>query len=321
MLERPDFEKKQIIFLFARKGEKLSFRNDNLVVTDKEGKIIYQITCYKIFMVFVVGDTTITSGLIIRAKKFGFVICMMTQSFKLYSIIGNRMEGNSLLHRKQYEYKGNDIAQQIVLNKIVNQRYALNTFRKKNELCKQAISTLDGYILSLKNNVYDDKSLLGIEGSAARVYFQQMFDNVNWRGRKPRVKYDFVNTTLDIGYNLLFNLVDSLLQVYGFDVYCGIYHKEFYMRKSLACDLMEPLRPIIDLKVRKAINLGQCKKEDFKVFQNQYCLEYKMSASYVDFILSELLEYKNEIFIFIQSYYRSFMKGKNGQQFAMFEMR
>lgn len=272
-------------------------------------------------MVFVVGDITITSGLIRRAKKFGFVICMMTQSFKLYSIIGNRMEGNSLLHRKQYEYKGNDIAQQIVLNKIVNQRYALNTFRKKNELCKQAISTLDGYILSLKNNIYDDKSLLGIEGSAARVYFSQMFDNVNWRGRKPRVKYDFVNATLDIGYNLLFNLVDSLLQVYGFDVYCGIYHKEFYMRKSLACDLMEPLRPIIDLKVRKAINLGQCKKEDFKVFQNQYCLEYKMSSSYVDFIMSELLEYKNEIFIFIQSYYRSFMKGKNGQQFAMFEMR
>lgn len=321
MLERPDFEKKQIIFLFARKGEKISFKNDNLVVTDKEGKIIYQITCYKIFMVFVVGDITITSGLIRRAKKFGFVICMMTQSFKLYSIIGNRMEGNSLLHRKQYEYKGNDIAQQIVLNKIVNQRYALNTFRKKNELCKQAISTLDGYILSLKNNIYDDKSLLGIEGSAARVYFSQMFDNVNWRGRKPRVKYDFVNATLDIGYNLLFNLVDSLLQVYGFDVYCGIYHKEFYMRKSLACDLMEPLRPIIDLKVRKAINLGQCKKEDFKVFQNQYCLEYKMSSSYVDFIMSELLEYKNEIFIFIQSYYRSFMKGKNGQQFAMFEMR
>lgn len=321
MLERPDFEKKQIIFLFARKGEKLSFRNDNLVVTDKEDKIIYQITCYQIFMVFVVGDTTITSGLIRRAKKFGFVICMMTQSLKLYSIIGNRMEGNSLLHRKQYEYKGNDIAQQIVLNKIVNQRYALNTFRKKNELCKQAISTLDGYILSLKNNVYDDKSLLGIEGSAARVYFSQMFDNVNWRGRKPRVKYDFVNATLDIGYNLLFNLIDSLLQVYGFDVYCGIYHKEFYMRKSLACDLMEPLRPIIDLKVRKAINLGQCKKEDFKMFQNQYCLEYKMSSTYVDFIMSELLEYKSEIFIFIRSYYRSFMKGKIGQQFAMFEMR
>lgn len=321
MLDKPEFEKKQIVFLFQRKGEKLSFKNDNLVVTSKDGKIIYQVTCYKIFMIFVVGDTTITTGLIRRAKKFGFVICLMTQSFKLYSIIGNRMEGNTLLHRKQYTYEGNDIAQMIVLNKIINQRYALNTFRKKNELCKEAISILDKYIISLKGNLYDDKSLLGIEGSAARVYFSQVFDNVRWKGRKPRIKHDYVNATLDIGYNLLFNFVDSLLQVYGFDVYQGIYHKEFYMRKSLVCDLMEPLRPIVDLKVRKAINLGQCKEEDFKVIQNQYCLDYKMSSSYAQFFLEEILDYKTEIFIFVQSYYRSFMKGKNGTEFSIFEMR
>ena len=38
MLERPNFVKKQIIFLFANRGEKISFKNDNIVVTDKEGK-------------------------------------------------------------------------------------------------------------------------------------------------------------------------------------------------------------------------------------------------------------------------------------------
>ena len=31
--------------------------------------------------------------------------------------------------------------------------------------------------------------------------------------------------------------------------------KEFYMRKSLVCDLVEPLRPIIDQQVKKSINL------------------------------------------------------------------
>ena len=93
------------------------------------------------------------------------------------------------------------------------------------------------------------------------------------------------------------------------------------MRKSLACDLMESMRPIIDLKVRKAINLGQCKKDDFKVYQNQYCLDYKVSSVYIEYLMSELLEYKCEIFIYIQSYYRSFMKGKDGNQFTMFEMR
>ena len=87
------------------------------------------------------------------------------------------------------------------------------------------------------------------------------FDNVQWNGRKPRIKSDYVNVVLDIGYTMLFNIVDAMLQVYGFDTYYGVFHKCFYMRKSLVCDIMEPIRPIIDYEVRKAINLGQCKIE------------------------------------------------------------
>lgn len=319
MLDRPDFAKQQMVFLFANKGEKISFRNDNMVITDKEGKVKYQVTCYRIFMVFVVGDMSITTGIIRRAKKFGFVICLMTQSFKLYAVIGSRMEGNTLLHRKQYEYQGDEIARFLVKNKIRNQRQALNSFRKKSIANKDAIVKLDGYLATI-NKAETDKALLGIEGTAARVYFPQVFDNVNWEGRRPRVKADYVNATLDIGYSLLFNIVDSLLQVYGFDVYCGVYHKEFYMRKSLVCDLVEPIRPVIDLQVRKAINLGQCKKEDFEQQQNQYCLSYKKLPGYVSFLMEAILKQKDNIFLYIQDYYRCFMKGRDVSQFRGIEV-
>lgn len=321
MLERTDFEKKQMLFLFAGKGDKLSFKNDNVVIRDKEGKIKYQTTCYRVFILFVVGDASITTGLIRYAKKFGFVICLMNQSFKLYSVIGNRMEGNTLLHRKQYAYEGEEIARFLVTNKIYNQRQALNSFRRKSVANKEAIQKLDGYLKVLAESQMGNASLLGLEGSAARVYFPQMFDNVNWKGRKPRIKSDYVNATLDIGYNLIFQLVDSLLQVYGFDVYYGVYHKEFYQRKSLVCDLVEPMRPIIDLEVRKAINLGQCKEEDYQVFQGQYCLQYKKSAAYIEFLLGALLKRRNEIFLFIQNYYRAFMKGREIEQWNMFELK
>ena len=30
-----------------------------------------------------------------RSKKFGFSICLMTTTFKVYEIIGARMEGNA----------------------------------------------------------------------------------------------------------------------------------------------------------------------------------------------------------------------------------
>ena len=160
---------------------------------------------------------------------------------------------------------------------------------------KEAIEKLDGYLKNIVK-IQDDKTLLGLEGSAARVYFPQIFDIVNWKVRKPRIKCDYINSTLDIGYNLLFNMIDSLLQVYGFDVYCGIYHKEFYMRKSLACDMVEPLRPIIDMEVRKAINLKQCKQDDFELIQGQYCLNYKKSPAYVSFLMEAILEQKDNIF-------------------------
>lgn len=35
------------------------------------------------------------------------------------------------------------------------------------------------------------------------------FDNVQWNGRKPRIKSDYVNVVLDIGYTMLFNIVDA----------------------------------------------------------------------------------------------------------------
>ena len=321
MLDRTDFVKKQIVFLFANDGEKLSFLNDNLVIRKKDKTIKYQITCYRIFLVYVVGEISITSGLIMRAKKFGFVICLMNRNFRLYSIIGNRMEGNTLLHRKQYQYEGDSLAQFLVANKIKNQRLALQKRREKTELCKEAITILEGYEKKLESEVMSGKTLLGLEGSAARVYFPQMFDIVNWKGRKPRIKSDYLNATLDLGYSLLFNMVDSLLQVYGFDVYCGVYHKEFYMRKSLSCDLMEPIRPIIDLKVRKAINLKQIKDDDFQVFNNRWTLSYKKSPEYIRILLEEILDYKEEMFLYTQDYYRSFMQGKTSKEYRMFNLQ
>ena len=61
MLNANDFKKKQIIFLFTNVGEKLSFSNDNIVVKDKEGKIKYQSTCYRLFMICVINASNIVS--------------------------------------------------------------------------------------------------------------------------------------------------------------------------------------------------------------------------------------------------------------------
>jgi CRISPR-associated protein Cas1 len=160
--------------------------------------------------------------------------------------------------------------------------------------------------------------ILGIEGSAARTYFPRIFDNVKWQGRKARIKSDYVNASLDIGYTILFNIVDALLNVYGFDEYYGVLHRCFYMRKSLVCDLMEPMRPIIDYATRKAINLKQIKEEDFQIYNHRYILNWKKSPEYTQLYLKAILEYKEAIFLYIQGYYRAVMKQKPVSEYPVF---
>lgn len=205
MLNANDFGKKQIIFLFTNAGEKLSFSNDNIVVKDRDGKVKHQSTCYRLFMVCVIGNISITSGLIQRSKKFGFSICLMSTTFRVYEIIGTRMEGNTLLRKRQYEYSENDIGRKIEQNKINNQKEALKNIRSKTEEVKEGIKILEEMVEKLDAPL-EYLEVMGIEGNAARVYFPRVFNNVNWKGRKPRIKSDYINVTLDIGYTMLFNI-------------------------------------------------------------------------------------------------------------------
>ena len=321
MIDKTDFVKKQIVFYFPSQGDKMSFQNDNIVIKDREKRTKFQVTCYRIFLIFVVGDTTISTGLLSRAKKFGFSLCLMNRNMKMYQFIGARMEGNTLLRKRQYDYEGMEVGQSIIINKIANQRAALMHLRNKNGLQLEAIEKLEEHIRKLKESEPDLNKIMGSEGSAARTYFSQMFDNTRWKGRKPRIKCDYVNASLDIGYTILFNMIDALLNVYGFDEYYGVLHRCFYMRKSLVCDLQEPFRPIIDYTTRKAVNLKQIKEEDFTVYNMRYVLDWKKSPEYMQLYLKEILKYKEEIFCYIQGYYRSVMKQKPAEEYPLFLYR
>lgn len=319
MITLPDFQKKQIAFVFFNEGEKMSILNDNFIITDKDGVVKLQCTCYRLFLVFAVGNFSITSAVIQRAKKFGFYIACMTVGFRLYSIIGAPKDGNTLLKKKQYEYDGVDIARHIVKNKIVNQRKALMLNRNKNESVKEAIERLDEYLKKIDDVVLLSE-LMAYEGLSSKIYFRNHFNNVLWNGRKPRLKMDYVNASLDIGYTLLFSFVESILECYGFDTYVGVLHRQFYMRKSLACDIVEPFRPLIDIQVKKGINLKQIQEKDFTLINHQWKLKYEASPKYTKLFMMALVNEKNNIFEYIQKYYNSFMKEANVEQFPIYTL-
>lgn len=323
MLTLPDFKEKKIVIFFNSKGDKISFKNDNLIIKDINNVTKCQYICYKIFLLMVVGGFDITSGIVERANRFGFSIIFMNYNFRVYATINSKMEGNTLLRGKQYNNPfQEDISKKIIINKIKNQKEILTKIRNKDEELKNTLKLLNEYIAKLeKAEVLKSEEIMGIEGIAAKIYFKQMYKDFGWKGRQPRVKRDETNLLLDIGYTVLFNYIEAVANIYGFDIYKGMLHKEFYKRKSLICDFIEPFRPIIDYKIRKMYKLSQVDKADFLVDNGRYSLQWKNNSKYLNMFIEEIVENKELIFDFIQKYYRWFMKGTELQQFPFAEMR
>lgn len=320
MMSTRDFEHKQIAFVFTTEGEKISFKNDNLIVSDTDGKIKHQSTCYRLFALFICGDYCVTTGLLERSQKFGFSIVFMTPNLRITAIMPAKAEGNVLLRKKQYEYKDSCIGAYIISNKIHNQCAVLKKKRNKSQNEKDAIKNLETYEKEVLKPGLSTAEIMGLEGMSAKLYFKTLFSEYDWKAREPRAKRDKINTLMDIGYTILFNFVNALLEMYGFDVYVGVLHTQFFHRKSLVCDLEEPFRPIVDRTIVKALNLGQINDKDFWKNQNQFILPWKNSKKYIGILLEAIMAYKSEIFIYLQSYYRAFIRNKPVEEFPVFDL-
>lgn len=319
MLTLPDFRQKHLILTFPTEGQKISFKNDNIIIKDRDERILLQLSCHKIFSLWVVGHTTITSGLLQRSQKYSFQISLFSINFRKYGSWESAVDGNFVLRKKQYSYSGLELAKHLVVNKIKNQAFLLREIRNKDNDLREKIHRLEECSVSVQkqDDVY---SILGIEGVAARIFFSQWFKDFNWSKRQPRVKHDVINAVLDMGYTYLFNMIEAFLSLYGFDLYQGVYHKSFYQRKSLVCDLIEPFRCIVDKQVRKSLGLGQIKIEDFNYKNGQYLLKIEHNKKYGQWLVQGILEHKESIFKYVQDYYRGFMRDREVEKYPMFLM-
>ena len=311
------------MFVYLIEGEKLSLKNDNLIITDKDKVIKYQDSCYSIFALFIVGNMSITSGLLQSLNRFRFTLILMTATMRIYGIWNSPTQGNTLLRKKQYHHDSHNnlqIAKHITINKINNQLHLLKKIRDKQDPLKATIAKIEAHLKELQGGDFDRNALMGIEGICAKLYFKSIFGSLGWKRRMPRAKIDTTNTLLDIGYTLLFNLLEALLNIYGFDLYCGVYHTAFYQRKSLVCDMVEPFRPIVDSSIKRAHALKMIDPSDFTKSQKQYRLYGKNSQKYTKFLLHAIKEHREEMFIYIQQYYRAFMQGKPIEEYPNFDL-
>ncbi len=314
MLTLPDLKAKQILFVQTEHGAKnrLFFKNEN-VVFEKEGKIINQASCHRILAIFVIGDFSFTSGLVKECRKRAVSLFFLGNNFGLYGALNARAEGNYMLRSMQYtmpEEKEFRMAKKLVANKMENQFRLLD--RDLN--VEAGIAEFLAQVVNARN----PEELLGLEGNFSRVFFGEYFGKIGWLRRMPRVKPDIPNFLLDMGYTFLFNFIDSLLLLFGFDTYKGVYHKLFFQRKSLTCDIIEPFRCIIEKQLIKSYNLKQIDSKDFSVVGRRYVLDYQKSQKYGKIFMEAIMDNKEALYLFTQKFYRSLMH--SGGEFPDFNI-
>ncbi len=310
MLSRPDFMEKQVIVLDSDSSKKFKFKNHNMQLVNENNKIEFQHSCHKIFLVFIIGECSITSVLIKNFKKFSIPVIFLNYNLKPYFSIVPNNKGNFLLREKQYKNKNDfEIAKKIILNKVNNQLSLMKSLRYKTIKEKEYIKSIEYFLEKIPLALNNDE-LLGLEGNASKIFFETYFKNMGFIGRKPRCKIDIYNLLFDIGYTYLFNFIEANLELYGFYTYYGVFHKLFYQRKSLVCDIIEPFRCIIDQKIRKSYNLKQIDANDFGFKNGQFFVKINYNKKYSKLFLEEILIYKEKIFLYIQSYYRAFIREK-----------
>jgi CRISP-associated protein Cas1 len=324
MFTRKDIEFKTIFVINCIDERNLRVSNGELLLEEKladSKKTLTKMPFQKILALFIVGDITITTPLIEKCHKYNVALVVMKPNLRPVFYWSNSAEANFLLHQRQYQTDKNDIsiAKVIVCNKIQNQKDLLIKTRKKDASTIEAIKHCD-LSLDLLDDIDDYHKLLGLEGCVAKNFFAAYYQLYNWKSRMPRTKCDILNTTLDIGYTILFNFMECFVRMFGFDLYIGIYHRLWFKRKSLICDLIEPFRCLIDHAVLLAYNRQQFSAKDFIQIKGEYHLRYDKTQTYYQVFYEALIARKQDFFLYVQSYYRCFMQKKSVSRYPKFTM-
>ena len=248
----------------GKKGEELD------VVQD--GKSIARAKIMEVSQVLIYGYSQISTQAIGELLRRNIPVLYFSTGGWFKGITSGMSHKNVILRIKQYETFINEeksikIARRMIWGKIRNCR----TLLRRNSLKKspQALSKLKE-LSDESLNTKDLQKLMGIEGMAARIYFQHFADmlkgdlKLNFEERNRRPPKDPVNAMLSYLYSVLTSNLMVISLSIGLDPYLGFFHRPKYGKPALALDLIEEFRPIVcDSTVLGVINTGEISIEDF----------------------------------------------------------
>jgi CRISPR-associated protein Cas1 len=251
-------------------------RGEELVVEERDGEKRFVKLAF-LSHVAVFGAAQVSTQAIQELCGRGVPVAYHSHGGWLYGLTVGMTHKNVELRRLQYRIAEDEpaslaIARSIVATKIRNTR----TLLRRNgddvplhDLARLKQLAIQGFAAP------SAEALLGIEGTAARTYFEHFPKMLRPRGESAALLFDMegrnrrpptdpVNALLSLGYALLAKDTAVTVLRVGFDPFLGFYHRPRYGRPALALDLMEEFRPlIVDSVVLSLVNGGILGASDF----------------------------------------------------------
>lgn len=247
------------------------------LVVKVRGETICEVPLIQVSHLAIFGFVQVSTQLIHELCSQDIPICYFSTGGWFYGFTRGLGSRNIDLRRQQFRRADDsgfclELARRIVSAKIRNQR----TFLRRNaeNVSQESLRRLEDLALEA-TQATDEQTLLGIEGSAARIYFQNFHRVIRPRFPEDKFSFEFesrnrrpptdpVNAMLSLCYSLLAKDCTIVLALVGLDPFLGFFHTPHHGRPALALDMMEEFRPIIaDSVVVAAINTGEVRPHDF----------------------------------------------------------
>lgn len=271
----------ETVVYVERQGAYVRTRGDRLVVTDGEESLL-RLSLRRIRQVVCYGRVGLSTPFLQQAGRLGIEVVLLDEHGTDSGRLTPLSTSDPSARRAQYRAADDSgqcrtLAATFVTGKVSNLRVTLlRTARRRDDLeAAEAANRLEGTLDALDQGPSLEE-ILGLEGSAARGYFQAVRGLIDpawgFEGRQRRPPPDPVNAMLSYGYTLLVHEAVAALETAGLDPMLGYLHRHRWSRPALALDLMEEFRPItVDVAVWRCISTRIVRPEQFHDEPGQGC--------------------------------------------------
>lgn len=217
---------------------KLSLRNRQLLV-EQEEKETGSVPLEDLGLLILDSPVCRPSQALLAACAGEGIVVLLSDEKHLPASLVLPISGNSL-HSKV-------LAEQVSASQAVKNRLWASVIKAKinGQATVLDLTGGDGSFLRAIANRVKSGDPENAEGRAAQAYWKALFGEDFLRNRDA----PGVNAALNYGYAVMRATVARAIVGTGLHPALGIHHKNQYDALTLADDLMEPLRPLVDLKV------------------------------------------------------------------------